>query len=108
MQGSLGGDATIASATERTSGVKFPPPLIYIAGFGVGLLLNRVLPIVVLPRAVALLAGGALMLGSVVFAITAMRVMWRSGTSIIPTRPTKALVIEGPFKFTRNPMYLGT
>ncbi|MGO9135198.1 MAG: methyltransferase family protein [Methylovirgula sp.] len=40
-----------------------------------------------------------------VWAITLFR---RAGTEVNPTSPTnRALVIDGPFQFTRNPMYLG-
>jgi protein-S-isoprenylcysteine O-methyltransferase Ste14 len=35
------------------------------------------------------------------------RRFWASGTSIVPVRPSTALVIEGPYRLTRNPMYLG-
>jgi protein-S-isoprenylcysteine O-methyltransferase Ste14 len=40
-----------------------------------------------------------------VWAITAFR---RAGTEINPTSVTnRALVVEGPYRYTRNPMYLG-
>ena len=32
--------------------------------------------------------------------------MRRAGTSVNPTEPTTVLVMDGPFKFTRNPLYL--
>jgi protein-S-isoprenylcysteine O-methyltransferase Ste14 len=32
--------------------------------------------------------------------------MRRAGTNVNPTEPTTILVVEGPFKFTRNPLYL--
>ncbi len=32
--------------------------------------------------------------------------MFRAGTTPNPTRPTTALLVDGPFRFTRNPMYL--
>ena len=33
--------------------------------------------------------------------------MLRAGTAIRPTIPTTALVTTGPFRFTRNPLYVG-
>ena len=31
----------------------------------------------------------------------------RSGQSPIPWKPTPELILQGPYRFTRNPMYLG-
>jgi protein-S-isoprenylcysteine O-methyltransferase Ste14 len=33
--------------------------------------------------------------------------MMRAGTNVVPTKPTLAIVTGGPFRFTRNPLYLG-
>lgn len=30
----------------------------------------------------------------------------RQKTTVIPNRPARALVLDGPFRFTRNPLYL--
>ena len=32
--------------------------------------------------------------------------MMRVGTNVLPTQPTLALALDGPYRFTRNPLYL--
>ena len=40
--------------------------------------------------------------------VWAVVVFRRAGTEITPTSPTnRALVVDGPYRYTRNPMYLG-
>jgi protein-S-isoprenylcysteine O-methyltransferase Ste14 len=46
----------------------------------------------------------ALALGLIAWAAVLFR---RAGTNIRPYLPSTALVLAGPYKFTRNPMYLG-
>jgi protein-S-isoprenylcysteine O-methyltransferase Ste14 len=46
----------------------------------------------------------ALGLGLIAWAALRFR---RAGTNIRPHLPSSALVVAGPYKFTRNPMYLG-
>jgi protein-S-isoprenylcysteine O-methyltransferase Ste14 len=52
--------------------------------------------------------GIMLIIAGFALALTAFTLFRRRGTEIEPTSETnKQLVIEGPFHFTRNPMYLG-
>ena len=37
----------------------------------------------------------------------AVRSLRQGGTAVSPYEPTKALVESGPYRFTRNPIYLG-
>jgi protein-S-isoprenylcysteine O-methyltransferase Ste14 len=39
-------------------------------------------------------------------ALWALRTMKTAGTNVHPAEPALALVCDGPFRFTRNPMYL--
>jgi protein-S-isoprenylcysteine O-methyltransferase Ste14 len=39
-------------------------------------------------------------------AATAMAAFRRARTTLIPNRPAHALVTTGPYRFTRNPMYV--
>jgi protein-S-isoprenylcysteine O-methyltransferase Ste14 len=90
-----------------TSGVRVPPPAYYLAGLLAGVGLEVAFPIdgaplwAVLP--VALICG-ALWL---VLDGGAMLHFRRAGTSMVPLNPSTALVVSGPYRFTRNPMYLG-
>lgn len=89
------------------AGVVVPPPLIYLAFFLVGLVLQRYLPLPRLPIGIGRAVGVVLVLLWLALFLWSIRRFWAAGTSVIPVRPTTALVIEGPYRFTRNPMYLG-
>jgi protein-S-isoprenylcysteine O-methyltransferase Ste14 len=50
--------------------------------------------------------GVALVVVSVSLATWAVRVMKTAGTNVRPDRPALIIVRSGPYRFTRNPMYL--
>ena len=52
-------------------------------------------------------AGVVLIALGIASAVAAERRFHAAGTPVPPTRPTKALVFDGIYKYTRNPMYLG-
>lgn len=97
----------MAETTHDNPGVKLPPPFIYIAFMAVALLIDRTFPIGVLPATLAWALGLALMAAGVLLLSPAIGTFWRAGTSMVPARPATALVTGGPYRFTRNPMYLG-
>lgn len=95
-----------ADPADRT-GVRLPPPLIFLAGILAGWAVGqwRPLPIpggTLLPIMAGLwiAAGCALVLWGVV----AFR---RAGTTLNPFGGTRAIVAGGPYRYTRNPMYAG-
>jgi protein-S-isoprenylcysteine O-methyltransferase Ste14 len=89
------------------AGVVVPPPLFYIVFFLAGVGLQRYVPLPRLPSVAGRIAGILLALGWLGITVWSVRRFWATGTSVIPIRPTTALVVEGPYRFTRNPMYLG-
>jgi protein-S-isoprenylcysteine O-methyltransferase Ste14 len=95
-----------AGSTE-TSGVRVPPPLFYVAGFLLGLAIELAVPIDRPPLAITIV-GVALGLGGwLALDGAAMVAFRRARTSMVPMRPSSALVTSGPYRFSRNPMYLG-
>lgn len=87
-------------------GVLAPPPLIYAVCFAAGLLLRSRIPARLFAGSLGIWLGWLLMLPSLVIALAAVRVMFRAGTAIAPHRPTTRLVTGGPFRWSRNPLYL--
>lgn len=90
---------------RRTSGVIAPPPLIYGAGVLFGLLLQRLLPSAEFPAVIRGL-GMLLIIGSSVPGPWALFVLFKARTSPEPWHPTTALVEDGPYRYSRNPIYL--
>ena len=92
------------TATQQTSsGVRIFPPAIHLVSIALGFLLQWAVPI---PMFGMRISGGILIAIALALIIWSVVVMSRSGTTPNPTRPTTALVTHGPFRLTRNPMYL--
>jgi protein-S-isoprenylcysteine O-methyltransferase Ste14 len=99
----------MSDASTDTSGVAFPPPLIYAGGFAAGYGAHRLLPIRLWlePTTVVSALGWGLLVAGVLLAVGAAYLFRRAGTTPNPAKPASALVIWGPYRFTRNPMYVG-
>ncbi len=93
----------------KASGVKFPPPAIYALLLAAGFLVGRRWPAAIWPGHVKelRLAGAVLFAAGALLGIWAVATFRRAGTSPNPMKPTTAFAAEGPYRFTRNPMYLG-
>jgi protein-S-isoprenylcysteine O-methyltransferase Ste14 len=92
-------------------GVPFPPPFLFVAGFVAGLALERwvrrIHPIGDDLAALAALAGGLGVLLGLTIVGWGLLVFVRARTGIMPVRPARRLVVSGPYRFSRNPMYVG-
>ena len=88
------------------AGVFIPPPLLYALVFIISMLLQRVWPVGILPESVGRAVGIACILSGLALIAWSAQTFWRARTSVIPVRPSTAIVTEGPFRFTRNPMYV--
>ncbi len=87
--------------------VRIIPPLVYLAGLVIGFVADLRWPVRFLPDVMAWIFGGILIACGAVLAGSALFRFKRAGTTVRPDRPPSALVIVGPYRFTRNPMYLG-
>ena len=92
------------------AGVKFPPPLLFAVLLLFGFAIERLSPLEItsrqwLPALHAL--GWAMIIGSIALFLVSLMGFRKAKTSIIPVKPSTTLVFAGPYRFTRNPMYLG-
>jgi protein-S-isoprenylcysteine O-methyltransferase Ste14 len=89
-----------------TAGVVARPPLIYLAGLIAGLALHAIRPMPFLPQRWAKLIGGVVIALAFVPGGMAAAAMRQARTNLDPHQPTTAIVTGGPFRYTRNPIYL--
>ena len=91
------------------AGVRFPPPLIYVLGLAIGFGLNKAMPLwLAAPEPHWMFRLGLALLAAGVFvAAWGIVTFLRRGTAVKPFRPATTIVDSGPYRFTRNPMYVG-
>lgn len=95
-------------ADERPNAVPWPP-ILYVCAVVAAALLYLVHP-VTFPnwaKPLAALLGVAILTAGIILDVNAIRTLNRARTTVMPHRASSALVTDGPYRFTRNPIYLG-
>mgnify|MGYP000559681428 CR=1 FL=1 len=91
---------------KDTAGVIAPPPVIYLAFLSIGFGADALWPAVRLPQGPRYAAGiGVIALG-LVLGFSAFRQFRRHKTSFKTHEPSTALITGGPYRYSRNPIYL--
>jgi protein-S-isoprenylcysteine O-methyltransferase Ste14 len=96
------------SETADTANVIVRPPIAWALAVLAGLALQWLMPLPFMPA-----AAPAGWVGGAVFAIALALVAWaiatlaRAGSNVPTNMPTTTIVGAGPYRFTRNPIYLG-
>jgi protein-S-isoprenylcysteine O-methyltransferase Ste14 len=95
-------------AEKDNPGVIAFPPFIWLASAIISSLIHFFVIHVQITTnyRVCLICGITLMLVAPVLALSALFAMLRAGTNVDPAKPALTIVRGGPFRFTRNPMYL--
>ncbi|MBC8020240.1 MAG: isoprenylcysteine carboxylmethyltransferase family protein [Methyloceanibacter sp.] len=97
------------NATDHAE-VAVMPPLLFLGALALGSVLSLAVPIGPGPgsaNALALTAGLTFVLIGFTLVALAVRNFRFAGTSVVPGEPATTLVVTGPYRFTRNPIYVG-
>lgn len=108
-RGSKVGKASNGSQGDDVAGVIALPPLIFIGFLAAAAVLEAIapLPVPMTHSHVRYAAGIVLAVNGLLMIAMGTRRFAAAGTNIPPTLPTTALVVDGIYRRTRNPLYLG-
>ena len=96
------------SAPEDHAAVRVFPPAVPVVTILAGVGLHRVWPLPLpVPAPLRYWVGGAVVVGALLgLGLWSVVLFRRSGQNENPWKPTPRIVERGPYRFTRNPMYL--
>ena len=90
---------------DRGPGVRIPPPVLVVAALILAWGLQRLIPVQLGPPVLPL--GGMLIFLAMAWVGWSILVMVRAGNDPRPDKPDTHFVESGPYRFGRNPIYLG-
>jgi protein-S-isoprenylcysteine O-methyltransferase Ste14 len=82
------------------------PPALYGVTLAIGVGLSFFFPVRFLPLSISLPLAALAMISAGWLSTSAFRTMNRAQTAIDPAKPATAIVSDGAFRFSRNPLYL--
>ena len=90
------------------AGVFVPPPLLFVIPLVAAVMLGSKWPWPISDRSGLLVLGGVVMIVTgIAVGLASVYSFRKASTTILPAgRPTTAIVGSGPYRFTRNPMYV--
>lgn len=92
---------------EDRPDVSLHPPTIFFAGLVIGFILRAFLGgWLPMPRLVGEAAGGVVLLAGILIAVAAVSAFTESGEKLPPATASNALLTDGAFRWSRNPIYL--
>lgn len=97
----------MSNSGSDTPNIRIIPPLVYLAGLVIGLIVTAWIPTRVVADSIVWPVGAAFLLCGILFAASALLRFRGAGTTIRPDRAASQLVIAGPYRLSRNPMYVG-
>jgi protein-S-isoprenylcysteine O-methyltransferase Ste14 len=82
------------------------PPLVYLASIAAGVAAHLAWPLRLVPPGLSAPLGAAAVAVAIVLFLVAVRSFRVAGTPVPGNRPTTTVVRTGPYRYSRNPIYL--
>ena len=82
------------------------PPLVYLISLVSGVVIQLATPLPLLPETLARPVGPPLVVVAIALLSYSVATFWAVGTPVPARKPTIAIVRTGPYRFSRNPIYL--
>ena len=106
MSMETGEPSTLATSSDNPGVIAFPP-LIWAVGAVISVLVHFfVIQLPIMRYGICLVCGIVSIILAPTLALSALLTMRAAGTNVDPAKPALTIVRGGPFRFTRNPMYL--
>ena len=102
--------STDSPTPTPTRWLLIPPPPLFVFALMAGRRLGRILPVPLLPAALihpAHLAGICAIVAGAALMVSAPLLFLLHRTTIIPHSDARSMIVGGPYRLSRNPMYLG-
>jgi protein-S-isoprenylcysteine O-methyltransferase Ste14 len=81
------------------------PPYLFISAALIGLALHMIFPALLMFGVYSKIAGVVLCAGAMAVLVKGVCAFRRAGTNVNPSAPANALVTDGPYRLSRNPLY---
>jgi protein-S-isoprenylcysteine O-methyltransferase Ste14 len=82
------------------------PPFIWLVNAVISVLVHLFIRLPIMSYRFGLVCGIVFIILAPTLALSALITMKAAGTNVDPAKPALTIVRDGPFRFTRNPMYL--
>ena len=106
LSGSSEGSSKPEEAKPDAPGMLVRPPILLLGSIALGLILRAVWPVRFVPDEWSLIVGAPAVGLSLILFTLSVRKFRAAGTGIRAHEPTTIIVMSGPYRFSRNPIYL--
>lgn len=97
------------TTAKDSPGVIAPPPLVFLSGLLLGGMVQWFFPLHIFPEKYSFIArilGVVLIIFGLGIILTAKTKMQKAKTNIEPWKPTNAIISDGIYSYSRNPIYM--